>query len=83
MDNGLDKDTELSMMFVDGSYVGRRVQIIHQQHGLVVEVVSHSTNANVGRWCLRDQDDLFTLRPGAKFHSAAEALGSRTHPYLD
>jgi len=50
-------------VFVDSAYAGQCAQTINQQHGISVDVVRHPANANVGRWCLPDQADLFTRQP--------------------
>lgn len=85
MASGLDKYAGLSTVFVDAGYAGRCAQMIHKQHGVTVEVVRPPSNANVGRWCLPDQGDLFTRRPDAKGFLVLPKrwVVERTHAWIE
>nr|WP_299246513.1 IS5 family transposase [uncultured Halomonas sp.] len=85
MANGIEKYAGIATVFVDTGYAGRCAQTIHQQHGIAVEVVRHPANANVGRWCAPDQDDLFTRQPDAKGFMVLPKrwVVERTHAWIE
>lgn len=85
MANGMEKYSGISTVFVDTGYAGRCAQTINQQHGIAVEVVRHPANANVGRWCSPNQEDLFTRQPDTKGFTVLPKrwVVERTHAWIE
>lgn len=85
MANSMEKYTGISTAFVDGGYVRRCAQTIHQQHDIEAKVVRHPANGNVGRrarrissraalmpmalQCCRNGGSLSELMPGLRRHA--------------
>jgi len=65
MTSTMAKYPSVETVFVDSAYAGQCAQTMNQQQGILVDVARHPANANVGRWCLPDQADLFTRQPDA------------------
>jgi transposase len=55
----------LQRLYTDSAYAGPWAAAVQANHGIVVEVVRHPANRQVGRWAVEGQEDLFSTQATA------------------